>query len=85
MSRDHESETGLPIGATLLERAPFEPSKEIALELARRGVSKNIVELVAGGPDELGEVLAEMEEIVSTTRAASTNGNGSHPTEPAAQ
>lgn len=63
----------LPVGASVLERAPAEPSKELALELARRGGSDELV-VAVGGPDALED--AQRERDAEPHAAAAPDENG---------
>lgn len=60
-------DVNLPEGATVLELPPFEQSAELALEVARLGVSDEAIEAL-GGEEAL--------EIVQRGRAADSVDNG---------
>lgn len=49
----------LPEGTTILEREPAEPSLELAIDLARRGASLELVRAVGG--DEAITALSQMQ------------------------
>lgn len=76
MSEHTESQPDLPIGATVLERAPVEHSKEIARELADLGGSDALIAAV-GGPEILEELRAERAELSSNGGAGVQNAD--HP------
>lgn len=57
MTRHPEQEVALPEGATILRRSAFEPSVELALQLARMGASDELISAV-GGQAALEEIRA---------------------------
>lgn len=66
----------LPEGATVMELPPFEPSVELALEVARLGVSDEAIEAL-GGEEALERVHAERASDAESASADATNGNPS--------
>lgn len=66
----------LPEGATVMELPPFQPSVELALEVARLGVSDEAIEAL-GGEEALERVHEERAADADPSATDATNGNPS--------